>query len=79
MAVEATSPMQGSLVFFFKPILAPILAMIVLDEVIPWNMWLGIILILIASLISMLPSLHVHHSVRKMLASFPHHFPKRHR
>lgn len=60
MAVEATSPMQGSLVFFFKPILAPILAMIVLGEVIPWNMWLGIILILIASLVSMMPSLRLH-------------------
>ena len=65
MAVEATSPMQGSLVFFFKPILAPILAMIVLGEVIPWNMRLGIILILIASLISMMPSLRILRSVRK--------------
>lgn len=77
MAVEATSPMQGSLVFFFKPVLAPILAMIVLDEIIPWNMWMGITLILIASLISMLPSLRIHHSVTKLLTSFPQHFPRR--
>lgn len=32
MGMEATSAMQGSLVFFFKPVLAPILAMIVLGE-----------------------------------------------
>ena len=35
MGMEATSAMQGSLVFFFKPVLAPILAMIVLGEKIP--------------------------------------------
>ena len=58
MGMEATSAMKGSLVFFFKPVLAPLLAMAVLGEVIPLNMWAGIGMILAASLISMLPSLH---------------------
>ena len=56
MGMEATSAMQGSLVFFFKPVLAPILAMVVLGEQVPWNMWAGIALMLIASVISMLPT-----------------------
>ena len=57
MGMEATSAMQGSLVFFFKPVLAPILAMIVLGEAIPWNMWAGIGLILLASAVSMIPTI----------------------
>lgn len=56
MGMEATSAMQGSLVFFFKPVLAPILAMMVLGESIPWNMWLGIALMLVASVVSMIPT-----------------------
>ena len=56
MGMEATSAMQGSLVFFFKPVLAPILAMIVLGENIPWNMWAGILLMLAASVVSMIPT-----------------------
>ena len=59
MGMEATSAMQGSLVFFFKPVLAPILAMIVLGESIPWNMCLGIVLMLIASVVSMIPTWEV--------------------
>ena len=56
MGMEATSAMQGSLVFFFKPVLAPILAMIVLGESIPWNMWFGIAIMLVASVVSMIPT-----------------------
>ena len=41
-----------SLVFFFKPILAPILAVLLIDETIPLNMMAGIILILIGSIVS---------------------------
>ena len=56
MGMEATSAMQGSLVFFLKPVLAPILAMLLLGEEIPWNMWAGISLMLAASIISMIPT-----------------------
>lgn len=56
MAIEATSALTASLVFFFKPALAPILAFILLGEPVPWNMVVGIILILLGSFISLLPS-----------------------
>jgi len=56
-AMEKTSAQTASLVFFFKPILAPILALILLHEVIPFNMLLGILFILIGSLSSILPYL----------------------
>lgn len=64
MGMEATSAMQGSLVFFFKPVLAPILAMCILGEEIPWNMWGGISLMLVASLVSMLPTMETLMAVR---------------
>ncbi|MDD2484524.1 MAG: DMT family transporter [Eubacteriales bacterium] len=56
-AMEKTSAQTTSLVFFFKPILAPILALIILHEVIPFNMILGILFILCGSLTSILPGL----------------------
>ena len=73
MGMERTSPMQGSLVFFFKPILAPLLAMFLLGEHISLNMWFGIGLILVASFISMLPTFHLLHGVRHLHIHFPHH------
>lgn len=54
MAMQLTSPMQASLVFFLKPALAPILALIILKENIPFHMALGIGLILVGSLASLL-------------------------
>lgn len=57
MAMEKTSAQTTSLVFFFKPILAPILALILLHEAIPMNMLIGILFILMGSLSSVLPGL----------------------
>lgn len=57
MAMEKTSAQTTSLVFFFKPILAPILALILLHEIIPVNMVFGILFILLGSLSSILPGL----------------------
>ncbi len=57
MAMEKTSAKTTSLVFFFKPILAPILALIILHEAIPFNMIVGILFILFGSLSSILPEL----------------------
>ena len=48
---------QTSLVFFFKPALAPILAFLILHEEIPFNMIIGIVLILCGSMVSLLPGL----------------------
>jgi drug/metabolite transporter (DMT)-like permease len=56
-SMEETSAQKTSLVFFFKPILAPILALLVLHEIIPFNMIIGIIFILLGSLSSILPGL----------------------
>lgn len=67
MGMEATSAMQGSLVFFFKPVLAPILAMLILGEEIPWNMWAGISLMLVASVISLIPTWETLLAVRPFL------------
>jgi drug/metabolite transporter (DMT)-like permease len=54
-SMEETSAQTTSLVFFFKPILAPILALILLHEAIPFNMFIGILFILLGSLLSILP------------------------
>lgn len=56
-AMEITSANKTSLVFFFKPILAPILAYFILKEDIPFNMLMGIFCILIGSFASILPGL----------------------
>lgn len=57
MAMEATTPMTASMVFFFKPVLAPILAFIILREPIPFNMVVGILLVLAGSLVSLAAAL----------------------
>jgi len=56
-AMEETSAITASLVFYIKPVLAPILALLILSEPIPLSKSLGIILILTGSLISLLPNL----------------------
>lgn len=56
-SMEETSAQTTSLVFFFKPILAPILAFLLLHEAIPFNMLMGILFILFGSLSSILPGL----------------------
>lgn len=59
LAMEATSANTASLTFFFKPVLAPILAAIFLHEIIPVSMIIGILLILIGSMVSLYPNLIV--------------------
>ena len=58
--MEETSANETSLVFFFKPILAPIMALLILHEAIPFNMVIGILFILAGSLASIVPSLKIH-------------------
>ena len=55
LAIEKTSAIHGSLVFFFKPILAPIIALLVLGEAITPPIALGIAMFLIGSLLGILP------------------------
>jgi len=49
LAMEKTDAQTASLVFFLKPMLAPLFALIFLREEIRLNMWLGIVCFLIGS------------------------------
>ena len=55
LAIEKTS--AGSLVFFFKPILAPLFALAVLGEAVTPPILLGIVCFLAGSLVSILPDI----------------------
>jgi transcriptional regulator with XRE-family HTH domain len=57
LSMEKTSAAETSLVFFFKPALAPVLALLILGEPIPMNMFIGILLILAGSMVSIYPNL----------------------
>ncbi len=62
LAMERVSAQTVSMVFFFKPVLAPIMAALIVGEAIHGNMVIGICLILAGSLISMAdenPLLHL--------------------
>ncbi len=65
-AMEVASVQKTSLIFFFKPILAPILALVLLHEIIPLNMVAGILLILIGSLASILPGIRNQRSAQSL-------------
>jgi len=52
LAMEETSASTASIVFFIKPALAPILALIILKEVIALNTTIGIIFIVVGSIIN---------------------------
>lgn len=61
IAMEKTSANTAALVFFFKPVLAPILAFFILHENIPMHMIIGILFILTGSMTNILPGLLQHH------------------
>lgn len=54
MAIRWSDATTGSIAFFLKPAIAPIIAVIVLGETILWNTYVGILLILVASLLNIL-------------------------
>ena len=51
--MEKVKAQTVNLVFFFKPILAPVFALAVLHEVIPFNMVMGIVVLLAGSFVSL--------------------------
>ena len=55
LAMEKTSAQTASLVFFLKPMLAPLFALLFLHEEILLNVWLGILCFLIGSGCAVLP------------------------
>ena len=57
LALEKTSASETNLVYFLKPILSPLIALVFLKEVITANMWLGIFLFLIGSAAAVLPGI----------------------
>ena len=61
-AMEETSANTASLVFFFKPVLSPILAFIFINEFIPVNMIMGILFILIGSIYTILCKIKLENS-----------------
>lgn len=52
-AIHSCGPSKASIVFFLKPMFAPIIALFVLGEDLRWNMIIGIVLLLTGSLINM--------------------------
>lgn len=86
MAIETTSPIQASVIFFLKPALAPVLALLILGESIPFHMATGIVLILLGSLVSLLPLLLLQRTARTLRLrrklhhsahTHPHHHERR--
>ncbi len=57
LAMEKTGAQTASLVFFLKPMLAPLFALLFLREEIRLNMWLGIFCFLLGSGAAILPGL----------------------
>ena len=53
-AIEESDASTGSFAFFLKPAIAPVIAVIVLHEVILWNTVVGIALVLMASMLKFL-------------------------
>lgn len=66
MAMEYTSPSLASLVFFIKPVLAPVLALFILHENIEPAMLWGIIIIAAGSLVSFVPTIIGQRRVKQM-------------
>lgn len=66
MAAEAASPFTASLVFFFKPVLAPLLAWIVLGDALTFNLLLGIALFVSGSLCLFIPRLRDLQTLRRL-------------
>lgn len=57
LAMEKTSAREASLVFFLKPIIAPVIAWLILHEEITLNMRIGIFCFLVGSGVSILPGI----------------------
>lgn len=53
IAIKYSNAVTGSVTFFIKPAIAPILAVLILHESIHWNSIVGIILVLIASFVNL--------------------------
>lgn len=73
LALENTNAHMTNLVFFFKPILAPIFAFFVLHEAITHNMVIGILFFLLGSLSGIIPTMLRSRKEPDLAASTPQH------
>lgn len=64
LAMEYTDPNTTSLIFFFKPILAPVLAFVILKEFIPINMIIGILFILMGSIYTIMCTMKIQNDAK---------------
>ncbi|MBQ9458504.1 MAG: EamA family transporter [Oscillospiraceae bacterium] len=71
LAMEKTDAQTASLVFFLKPMLAPLFALIFLREDIRLNMWLGIACFLVGSGCAILPGVVEANKQKKQEATIP--------
>jgi drug/metabolite transporter (DMT)-like permease len=69
LAIEETSAVTASVVFNVKPVLAPILALLILRESIPALKVAGIFLIVIGSLVSLVPNFMTQKRAQKLSSS----------
>lgn len=53
MAIKHSDATTASIVFFIKPAVAPVFAVVILHDVLLWNTYLGIFLVLLASFVSL--------------------------
>lgn len=68
LAMEKTNAQTASLIFFLKPILAPLFALAFIHEEIHLNMWLGILCFLVGSGAAILPGIVEAHKKQKETA-----------
>lgn len=54
IGIKNSDATTGSLTFFIKPVIAPILAVLILHETVYWNTIVGIILLIIASVLTLI-------------------------
>ncbi|NCB94057.1 MAG: DMT family transporter [Clostridia bacterium] len=52
-AIAMAGPSNASIAFFIKPVLAPVMSLLILKESVTWNFMLGVVFILAGSLINM--------------------------
>jgi drug/metabolite transporter (DMT)-like permease len=52
-AIEIAGPSNASIAFFIKPVLAPVISLLILHEAVTWNFMLGVVFILVGSMINM--------------------------
>ncbi|MGI6203745.1 MAG: EamA family transporter [Anaerovoracaceae bacterium] len=59
IAIRYSDASTGSIAFFIKPAIAPVLAVLILGETVKWNTIVGIIILITASFLTLYDTVHV--------------------